>query len=245
MIRTALATIALIAGAIPVTAAGDVAPEIHQLCLQAADYRGCVEAQAGTPEYLGNKCPENHAYVGEGKCQRVYCDWVGLGGGHHEPLVAGKSTWRCGNNYNFWKDELQVGILRLGATVEVEQTSTCPSVAPQEGWNSSCEHAEDNWRAIDAEAKRPKCSKRLVAFECDWSGYLEANPGMKAWAESRCRYQGLVLLSANRRQASLLNPIKHPLQWSWIAADLKLSHHLCKDLQGNRSHKFQCRRKHL
>ena len=184
MIRTSLTTIALIAGAIPVSAAGEVAPEIHQLCLQAADYRGCVEAQAGTPEYLGNKCPDNHAYVGEGKCQRVYCDWVGLGGGHHEPLVAGKSSWRCGNNYNFWKDELQVGILRLGATVKVEQTSDCPSNAPQEGWNSSCEHAEDNWRAIEAEAKRPKCTKKLVPFECDWNAYLEANPSMKAWAES-------------------------------------------------------------
>ena len=184
MIRTSLTTIALIAGAIPVSAAGEVDPEIHQLCLQAADYRGCVEAQAGTPDYLGNKCPENHAYVGEGKCQRVYCDWVGLGGGHHEPLVAGKSSWRCGNNYNFWKDELQVGILRLGATVKVEQTSDCPSIAPQEGWNSSCEHAEDNWRAIEAETKRPKCSKKLVPFECDWNAYLEANPGMKAWAES-------------------------------------------------------------
>ena len=88
MIRTFLTTIALIAGAIPVSAAGEVAPEIHQLCLQAADYRGCVEAQAGTPEYLGNKCPDNHAYVGEGKCQRVYCGWVGLGGGHHEPPVS-------------------------------------------------------------------------------------------------------------------------------------------------------------
>ncbi len=55
MIRTALATIALIAGAIPVTAACDVAPEIHQLSLQAVDYCCCVEAQAGNPEYLGNK----------------------------------------------------------------------------------------------------------------------------------------------------------------------------------------------
>ena len=40
MIRTSLTTIALIAGAIPVSAAGEVASEIHQLCLQAADYRG-------------------------------------------------------------------------------------------------------------------------------------------------------------------------------------------------------------
>ena len=177
-----LAAIALIAGALPVVAAGDVAPEIHEMCLKAADYRGCVEAQKGTPEYVGNKCPSNHAFIGDGKCQRVYCDWVGLGGGHHEPLVAGKSTWKCKNNYNFWKDELQVGLLRLGATVDVEQSESCPSVSPKIGWKSSCEHAKPNWRAIEAEAKRPKCDVKLVPFECDWNAYLEANPATKAWA---------------------------------------------------------------
>ena len=45
-----VAAIVLIAGALPVMAAGDVAPEIHEICLKAADYRGCVEAQKGTPE---------------------------------------------------------------------------------------------------------------------------------------------------------------------------------------------------
>ena len=152
--------------------------------MQAADYRGWVEAQAGTSEFLGNKCPENHAYLGEGKCQRVYCDWVGLGGGHHEPLVAGKSTWRCGNNYNFWKDELQVGILRLGATVKVKQTSDSLSIAPQEDWNSSASMPKTT-----DELLRPKLSA-LNALR-DWSrssatgnGYLEANLDMKAWAET-------------------------------------------------------------
>jgi len=167
-----------------IVAAGDIDPKIHEMCIQAADYRGCVEAQAGTPEYLGNKCPSNHAYVGDGQCQRVYCDWVGLGGGHHEPLIAGKSTWRCGNNYNFWKDELQVGVLRLGGTVKIEKTSSCPSVSPKKGWNSSCEHAKDNWRAIEAEAKRPKCSAKLAPFDCDWNAYLDANPAMKTWVEA-------------------------------------------------------------
>ena len=179
-----LASIVLISPIGPIAEASDVAPEIHKTCIKAVDYRGCVEAQAGTPQYLGNKCPSNHAYTGEGYCQRVYCDWVGLGGGHHEPLIAGKSTWRCGNNYNFWKDELQVGLLRLGATVKVQKTSSCPSVAPKKGWNSSCEHAKENWRAIEAEAKRPKCSSKLAPFECDWNSYLNANPAIKKWAEA-------------------------------------------------------------
>lgn len=182
MIRTTLTTIALLSGSLPAIAAGDVAPEIHELCIQAADYRGCVEAQQGTPEYIGNRCPSNHAYIGDGKCQRVYCDWVGLGGGHHEPLVAGKSTWRCGNNYNFWKDELQVGLLRLGATVDVQETSACPAVPPKIGWKSSCEHAEPGWKAAEKEAKRPKCHAKLAAHNCDWDAYLDANPAVKAWA---------------------------------------------------------------
>ena len=179
-----LAAIVMISELNFMAAAGDVDPKIHEMCIQAADYRGCVEAQAGTPEYLGNKCPSNHAYVGDGQCQRVYCDWVGLGGGQHEPLIAGKSTWRCGNNYNFWKDELQVGVLRLGGTVRVEKTNNCPSVSPKKGWNSSCEHAKSNWRAIEAEAKRPKCSAKLAPFECDWNAYLGANPAIKTWAEA-------------------------------------------------------------
>ena len=186
MIRTALSTAALIAGAIPVTAAGEVAPEIHQLCLQAADYRGCVEAQAGTPEYHGNTCPEQYAYMGSGNCQQVVCSYTGIGGGdRHDPIIAGKSTWRCGTRINWWSDSgIDRGHLKLGAIAPVEQTGDCPSVEPQIGWNSSCEHAEENWQSIEAEAKRPKCSKTLVPFECDWSTYLETNPDMKAWAES-------------------------------------------------------------
>ena len=39
------------------------------------------------------------------------------------------------------------------------------------------------------ELSKPKPSalsapKKLVPFECDWNAYLEANPSMKAWAES-------------------------------------------------------------
>jgi len=75
-----------------ITATGDVAEKIHKLFIRAAEYRGCVEAQAETPEHLSNKCPSNHAYIDDGQCQRVYCDWVGLGGSHQEPLIAGKST---------------------------------------------------------------------------------------------------------------------------------------------------------
>lgn len=186
MIKTTLGFIALAAASLPAAAAGEVAPEIHNLCLQAADYRGCVEAQSGTPEYLGNKCPKQYAYMGAGNCQQVVCSYTGIGGGdRHNPIIAGKSTWKCGNRINWWSYAgIDKGHLKLGAIASVQQTDDCPSVEPEIGWNSSCENAKPGWRAAEAEAKRPKCSKRLAPFECDWNAYLEANPGMKAWAEA-------------------------------------------------------------
>ena len=175
----------LIAVSLPAFAAGDVAPEIHDLCIKAADYRGCVEAQKGTPEYLGNKCKAGYAYVGAGNCQKVTCSFTGIGGGdRHDPIVAGKSNWKCGTKINWWSySGIDRGHLKLGAVSPITQSKDCPSVEPKIGWNSSCEHAKPGWKAeAEAEAKRPKCDAKLVPFECDWDVYLEANPATKAWA---------------------------------------------------------------
>ena len=186
MIRTTLTltTLCLIGVALPASAAGDVAPEIHDLCIKAADYRGCVEAQKGTPEYLGNKCRAGYAYVGAGNCQKVTCSFTGIGGGdRHDPIVAGKSTWKCGTKVNWWSySGIDRGHLKLGAISPITQSKDCPSVEPKIGWNSSCEHAKPGWKAAEAEVNRPKCDAKLVPFECDWNAYLEANPATKAWA---------------------------------------------------------------
>ena len=175
----------LLAVSLPAFAAGDVAPEIHDLCIKAADYRGCVEAQKGKPEYLGNKCPTGYAYMGSGNCQKVDCKykwWARLETieSKHEPLIAGKSTWKCPSKF-VW-GTIHTGVMGLGAISPITQSKDCPSVEPKIGWNSSCEHAKPGWKAAEAEAKRPKCDAKLVPFECDWDAYIEANPATKAWA---------------------------------------------------------------
>ena len=177
----------LLAVSLPAFAAGDVAPDIHEMCLKAADYRGCVEAQQGTPEYLGNKCVTGYAYMGNGNCQKVNClyTWwarVETIERKHESLIAGKSTWKCPSKL-VW-GTLHTGVMSLGAISPITQSKDCPSVEPKIGWNSSCEHAKPGWKAAEAEAKRPKCDAKLVPFECDWDAYLEANPATKAWAEA-------------------------------------------------------------
>ena len=73
--------------------------------------------------------------------------------------------------------------MKLGAIAPITQIDNCPSVEPKIGWNSSCEHAAKNWRAVEAEANKPKCAEKLQPYECSYSFYLEANPGMKQWAE--------------------------------------------------------------
>ena len=177
----------LLAVSLPAFAAGDVAPEIHALCIKAADYRGCIEAQKGTPEYLGNKCPTGYAYMGSGNCQKVDCVYTWWGrmealDRNHDPLIAGKSTWKCPTKASWGL--IRTGVMSLGAISPINQSKECPSVEPKIGWNSSCEHAKPGWKAAEAEAKRPKCDAKLVPFECDWDAYLEANPATKAWAEA-------------------------------------------------------------
>jgi len=187
-ITLTLTALALLGGALPVAAAGDVAPEIHEMCLKAADYRGCVEAQKGTPEYLGNKCPTGYAFMGSGNCQKVDCVYTWWGrmesiDRKHDPLIAGKSTWKCPTKASW--GVIRTGVMRLGAISSITQSDECPSVEPKIGWNSSCEHAAPGWKAAaEAEAKRPKCHAKLAPYECDWNAYLDANPAVKAWAEA-------------------------------------------------------------
>ena len=66
---------------LPAIAVGDVTSEIHELCLKAVDYRGCVATQKGTPESVGNKCPTGYAFIGGGTCQKVDLFTHGGGGG--------------------------------------------------------------------------------------------------------------------------------------------------------------------
>jgi hypothetical protein len=192
--------------ATPVIAQGQVDPAIHKLCVEAKDYAGCVRAMKG--ESLpasrvinsqgadiseGNQCPKGAAYVGGGNCQQVECEYTSstavrsLG---HDQLIAGlkdnkgKDAWGC--PHKFW---MGAGRLRLsGAVLRTTVNTNCPLVEPQPGFNSSCQTAAKDFlppaaKAASEAAEGPKCDYKLKAYICSYNAYLDANPGMKKWAE--------------------------------------------------------------
>tara|TARA_X000000950_G_scaffold199506_1_gene240246 strand:- start:751 stop:1218 length:468 start_codon:yes stop_codon:yes gene_type:complete len=124
--------------------------DIAEMCMKAVDFKGCVETisggsiqkrmsiDQGVSISEGNSCPQGYAYIGESKCQVVRCKyaWHGLGDARgNEPLIAGKSDWKCTFDLLFGN-----GILRLGASiVPVTNDSKCPDGNPALGWNSTCE----------------------------------------------------------------------------------------------------------
>ena len=196
----------LVLGASPAIAQGAVEPAIHKLCVQAKDYAGCVRAMKG--ESLpasrvinsqgadiseGNQCPKGAAYVGGGNCQQVECEYTSstavrsLG---HDQLIAGlkdskgNDVWGC--SYKFW---MGAGRLRLsGAVLRTTVNTDCPLVEPQPGFNNSCQTAGKDFVSPAAKAAREateglKCDFKLKAYKCSYDSYLDANPGMKKWAE--------------------------------------------------------------
>ena len=75
----------LLIGLVPLAKA-EVDPKIHNMCLQAQDYLGCVKAQTTKPteiqnlrliqgqtELTGNSCPQGYGYSGAGYCTNVIC----------------------------------------------------------------------------------------------------------------------------------------------------------------------------
>ena len=82
-----------------------VDPEIHRTCLKASDYVGFIKVQTEgslAPARMiikedasiaeENLLPDSHAYVGNGYCQRVYCDIGGarLFASGHDRRLGGK-----------------------------------------------------------------------------------------------------------------------------------------------------------
>ena len=63
-------------------AEASVPAHVHELCLKAVDYPGCVRSQQGSPlmresvrngesTKLGNICPNGYAYISDDICQKV------------------------------------------------------------------------------------------------------------------------------------------------------------------------------
>ena len=203
MIRVLVGAAVLSAGS--AFAQGQVDPAIHKLCIEAKDYAGCVRAMKGdslpTSRVVnsqgadiveGNSCPAGFAYVGGGNCQEVKCSYNSSGFNPlgHDTLIAGlkdkdgKDVWGC--KYNLWAG---AGVLRLtGAILRTSQNNDCPPGEPQRGFNNTCQTASKDFETPAAKAAReekegPKCDFKLKAYKCSYNAYLDANPGMKKWAE--------------------------------------------------------------
>ena len=145
MIRPILFSGLVIVSAIPALAQ-EVEPRVHEMCSEAKDFAGCVKAMTtdfsaptstrvinsqGADIAEGNQCPANHAYVGGGNCQRVYCQYPATSLGH-DPLIAGKPGWGCKQ----WG--LTSGGLRLGSNARASVNPSCPPGEPKIGHNSTC-----------------------------------------------------------------------------------------------------------
>ena len=190
-------TVSASAGIFSPAMAGDVDPSIHRLCLDAKDYSGCVRSMRGdhspTTRIInsqgadiqeGNSCPAGYAHRGGGTCQVVECPIVA---GGNDPLLAGKNH-KCGNA-PFWSGWAGRLPLRWGnATARTFNDENCPPGVPKVGWTSTCNYAPSNWetpaeRAAREKREGPKCGFKLEAYQCSYNAYLDANPGMKQWAQ--------------------------------------------------------------
>ena len=124
-------------------AQAEIDPKVREACLPAADFLGCVKAMtgeglAGNKTFKkGNKCPEGAAYIGNGKCTVVRCTYnAAMWGiqGPNDPLLKGKSNWKC--PFSPWGGP---GRLKPGVEVPVTNSEQCPQGEPAIGWNSTCE----------------------------------------------------------------------------------------------------------
>ena len=141
----------LFASALLIPTANAVEEDIHEKCLKASDYKGCIEVFSGAIKDQikpgtqnvklnidtqviadGNQCPSEFAYAGGGYCRRVVCEYAGLFGTGHRPDLAGKGfacdKGRGQMRWGEWDKE------KVRASVNPE----CPDISLKIGWQSSC-----------------------------------------------------------------------------------------------------------
>ena len=131
----------LAALALPTAVNANVDPEVHNLCLRAVDYQGCVNAHSGksnameifnnpgTATSKGNSFPYGYAYIGQGYCAEVICKM----GGKNNPLLAGKK-WKCTPRWGETRANLEPG-----PKVRIGIDNKCPMDEPKYGWSNTCE----------------------------------------------------------------------------------------------------------
>ena len=163
----------LAALALPTAVNANVDPEVHKLCLPAADYAGCVKTMTGNLNQNrvimdqgvslseGNACPEGYAYKGGGTCQIVECYGSGLFltiGGANDPILK-KYGWRdsCPRAYPL--------VTYGDATTRAFNDPNCPSKEPGVGFNSTCHEKDFSLKEINKPKKEIKSG--TVNINCD------------------------------------------------------------------------------
>ena len=165
---------------------GNVSPAIHKLCLEARDYAGCVQSQSGKASapgsdtrsviinegaavVEGNSCPSGYAYIGNGYCKRVKCEYnaSGFNALGHDQIVAGKSKWGC--KYSFWYG---AGVMRLeDGALRTTINPECPSGEPKIGWKNTCETVPQGWSSPPMSETKPSslpsCASILKRYACN------------------------------------------------------------------------------
>jgi len=169
---------------LPVLATPAVAMDagIHEKCLKAADYKGCVEALGGVivdqirPSTQniklnidtqvsadGNECPGEFAYAGAGYCRRVVCEYAGLLGMGHHPDLAGKGI----------KCQKGIGQMRWGEwdkeKVRASVNPICPKIPFEVGYQSTCQLATVKGFKFNADSRYNEALQILQALS-------DANP---------------------------------------------------------------------
>ena len=182
-------------------AAVEVEPKIHKLCIEAKDYAGCVRVMKGDTSKRAinsqgaditeeNQCIKEYAYIGGGNCQDVSCTYPAGPLGHDQTTAGlkdknGKDVWSY--KYDPWI--CGAGRLRLfGAVTRTTVNKSCPLGEPKIGFNNTCQTASREWldpaaAAAKAKGEGPMCDFKLKAYGCSYAAFLDANPGMKQWAE--------------------------------------------------------------
>ena len=144
--RKLLLLLPLLLSAVPAPSLA-VDDEIHEKCIAAADYRGCIEVfsgkEAGSKRIIidqgiatneGNECPYGYGYKGGGYCQEIVCNASGILGTGHDPTLAAKGHACKNTSIRFGSNQLGWGKDVKRATVNTD----CPDIPLRIGWTSTC-----------------------------------------------------------------------------------------------------------
>ena len=150
----------------------EVDPKIHNLCVEAKDYAGCVRAMRGDSldprvtvdegkaEIVGfNSCPIGYRYKGNGYCGEVKCKDAGMWFvGRHNPILAGKDSWckasglGSGGRLDF-----------TGDTVRASFDNNCPDFDLKPGWQSTCSMEKGPRRKGDGAPIGGECTATICS----------------------------------------------------------------------------------